>query len=121
MSEGHFLRVVKSELCPGEYVDQNVSELMFLGASLFLMENMAAIQLSRTDRVRQTSANNFFLFILLASGVLASFLSSAPAYADARADAAVSARRTWKTVAKLSLEERANIDLSPELRARVQA
>jgi len=73
---------------------------------------MVAVQLSETDRLRRTIANNRFLFLFLLSGALVSFLTRAPAHAEALANSGVSDKQTWKTVAELSPEERANIDLS---------
>src|SRR5262245_56384902 len=59
---------------------------------------------------RQTIVRNLALVTFVVGGTLMSIFPHAIAYADVEA----SPPRTWKTIAELSPEERANIDFSSE-------
>jgi hypothetical protein len=59
---------------------------------------------------QQTIVRNLVLFTLLVGGILLALFPHADAFADPEA----SPPRTWKTIAELSPEERASIDVSTE-------
>jgi hypothetical protein len=81
---------------------------MFQETFCFVVKNPVVAQTSRVPRARRMGIGDFLIIAVLASGVLASSLNSMSASADSTA----SPVRTWKTVAELSPEERANIDFS---------
>jgi hypothetical protein len=77
-------------------------------SSLFHPKEPAVTQPHTLSRDRRTVVRNLWLPMFLTAGLL-TFVCFC---ASARADSAASPVRTWKTVAELSPEERANIDFS---------